>query len=178
MKNCLTVAIIFFCCCLFNIGCKTASSEKYFDLAVLNSNMLVGFANMGQLRELESPSVKLVENSNQPVAMKRNEIIDQKIKFIETNLEKLKELKVTTDTKDMLQTSLALYEFILPVYKMEYGQLARLYDEGASNEKIQMQAQTINDKYYPHFNELYTRLISIGKLYAERNSIKVNWGTQ
>ena len=69
--------------------------------------MLVGFANSGQLRELESPSVKLAENSSQPVTMKRNEVIDEKIKFIETNLEKLKELKVTTDTKDILQTSLA-----------------------------------------------------------------------
>jgi hypothetical protein len=178
MKKRLTVAIIFFYCCLVNTGCNTAGPEKYFDLAVLNSNMLVGFANAGQLRELESPSVKLAENSSQPVAMKRNEIIEQKIKFIETNLEKLKELKVTPDTKDMLQTSLALHEYILPVYKMEYGQLAKLYDEGASNEKIQLQAQTINDKYYSHFNELYTKLISIGKLYAERNSIKVNWGSQ
>jgi ribosomal protein L15 len=137
--------------------------------------MLVGFANSGQLRELESPSVKLAENSSQPVTMKRNEVIDEKIKFIETNLEKLKELKVTTDTKDILQTSLALYKYILPVYKMEYEQLAKLYDEGASNEKIQLLAQTINDKYYSHFNELYSKLISSGKLYAERNSIKVNW---
>ena len=103
--------------------------------------MLVGFANAGQLREWESPSGKLAENSSQPVAIKRNEIIDQKTKFIETNLEKLRELEVTPDTKGMLQTSLALHEYILPVCKMEYVQLAKLYDEGAANEKIQLQAQ-------------------------------------
>ena len=78
----------------------------------------------------------------------------------------------------MLQTSLALHDYILPVYKTEYQQLAKLYDEGASNEKIQLQAQMINQKYYSHFDELYTKLISIGKLYAEQNSIKVNWGDQ
>lgn len=173
MKSLLAAAIL--SGCLLNTGCNTVSSEKYFDIAVLNSNMLVGFANTGQLRELESPSVKMSGDGSQTIAMKRNEVIDDKIKFIEANLEKLKDLKVTTDTKDMVETSLALHEYILPVYKKDYQQLARLYDDGASKEKIELQAQQINEKYYPHFDELYRKLIAVGKLYAEEKGIKVNW---
>lgn len=107
--------------------------------------------------------------------MTRDEVLAAKIQFLDEYFEKLKNLKETTDTKDMLQTSVALYEFVLPVYKAEYKQLARLYDEGAPKEQIQSQARLIHDKYYPRFNELYNKLIEIGKLYAGRHSIKVNW---
>jgi len=114
------------------MGCNSVTPEKCFDIAVLNSNMLVGFANEGQIRELESPSVKMSENGNGTVAMSRSDVVQAKVDFVETNLKKLKGLKETEDQKEMVQASLALHEYILPVYKTEYQQLAKLYDEGSS----------------------------------------------
>jgi TRAP-type mannitol/chloroaromatic compound transport system substrate-binding protein len=139
--------------------------------------MFVGFANEGQLRELESPSVKLSETSKHPVAMRRSEVLESKIDYVEANLKKLNRIKSTNDTKEMLQASIELHEFILPVYKREYKQLAKLYDEGASKESIQEQANVIHDKYSTRFEELYNKLITIGKSFAERHNIKVNWAT-
>ncbi len=75
----------------------------------------------------------------------------------------------------MLATSVSLHEYILQVYKNEYQQLAKLYDESAPTEQIQSLTQTIHDKYYPCFDELYNKLIAIGKSYAGKNNIKVNW---
>jgi len=167
--------IIFFCCVLF-ISCNSATPEKYFGVAVLNSNMQFGFAGDGFLRQLESPSVKMSETSSQPVPMQRSEVINQKIQFTEEALAKLKELKETPDTKDILQNALALYDYILPVYKNEYTQLAKLYDEQAPKEQINQQVQAIHDKYFAPYETLYNKLISSGKLYAEKHSIKVNWG--
>lgn len=178
MKKHILSRLLFLCCSFLLItGCNTASPEKYFDRAVLNSNMLVGFANDGMFRELESPSMKMNESTGQPIAMKRSEVMSTKIKFLEDDFSKLKDLKETSDTREMLQTSLSLYEYILPVYKTEYVQLATLFDAGASKEQIQSQAQAIHDKYYKHFNEIYDKLISIGKSYAQRHAIKVNWAT-
>ena len=137
--------------------------------------MLVGFANEGQLRELESPSVKMSETGSGTVAMSRSDVVQSKVDFVEANLKKLQGFKQTEDTKEMVQTSLALHEYILPVYKTEYQQLAKLYDEGASKESIQMQAQAIHDRHAFKFEELYNQLIGIGKLFAERHNIKVNW---
>ena len=163
------------CYCLF-IACNTAAPERYFDLAVLNSNMMMGFANGGLQRELDQPSVKMSEtNKDQVVPMKRKEIIDGKIKYLEEELGKLKQLKQTDDAKDIMQASLALNEYILPVYKTEYLQLAKLYDDGASKEEIQSFSKAIHDKYYSRFDELYNKLITAGKTYAERHNIKVNW---
>jgi hypothetical protein len=175
MKKWIPAPFLFLCYCLLSAGCSIASPEKYFDVAVLNSNMLVGFANEGQLRELESPSAKATDNKGGYAPMKRSEVIDSKIQFLEGNLKKLKGFKETTDNKDIVQTSLALHEYMLPVYKTEYRQLAKSYDRGASKEEIQSGAQHIHDKYYARFDELYSKLISNGKVYADRHHIKVNW---
>jgi hypothetical protein len=64
---------------------------------------------------------------------------------------------------------------VLPVYKTEYTKLAKLYDDGAPKEAIVAQAQMIYDKYYPGFQNIYDKLISIGKPYAAKYSIKVQW---
>ena len=175
MKQCILSAALFFC--LFFSACTPIPAEKYFGVAVLSSNFLVGFANSGQLRELESPTVKMSEKNGQPEAMQRKEVIGSKIEYVEKNLQNLKELKETADTKDILQASLALHEYVLPIYKNEYGELAKLYDEGASKERIQQQAQLIEEKYFAHYDQLFNRLIAVGKLYAEKHAIKVNWGT-
>ena len=159
------------------MSCNSVSPEKCFDIAVLNSNMLVGFANRGLLRELESPSVKMSGTGSETVAMTRSDVVQSKVDFVEANLKKLQGLKKTEDTREMLQASLALHEYILPIYKTEYQQLAKLYDEGASEESIQVQGQAIHDKHAIKFDELYNNLISLGKLFAERHNIKVNWGS-
>lgn len=157
-------------------ACNTATPENYFDTAVLNINMIAGFAGEGLQRELDNPSVKLVEGTkDQTAPMKRKEIIDNKIQFIESSLQKVKQLKQTEETKNMLQASLALYEYVLPVYKNEYVQLAKLYDDNEPKEQGQAFAQSISDKYFLKYTELYDNLIKEGKSYAQKNNINVNW---
>ena len=158
------------------VGCEPATPQTYFDRAVLNINLMHGFAGSGLRRELESPSVKLSETGNgETVPMKRKEVIDNVITSLEANFEKVKELKETDDTREVLQASIALYEYVLPVYKTEYQQLARLYDEGASRAQIDSLAQVIETKYRPGFEKLSDRLTAAGKPYAARHGIKVKW---
>ena len=159
---------------LFFTACNTATPEQYFDRAVLNSNTLVGFAGERPISELEYPSVKMAKDGS-AVPMQRKEILDQKIKFMEEDFAKLKGLEETAETKEMLQASIAIYEYVLPVLKTEYAQLANAYDEAASPETIKSETQVIHEKYYTHYNELYQKLIGIGKVYAAKHSIKVNW---
>jgi uncharacterized protein YutD len=175
MKRYLFLALTFFYFVNFT-SCNTATPEKYFDQAVLNVNMQFGFADDGMLRQLESPSVKLDEATKQPVPMKRDEIIKDKIKFTEEAFAKVKSLKETAETKAMLQNSIAVYEYVLPVYKNEYTRLAKLYDDAAPKDQIQKLAQDIHDKYLPEYEKLYNQLVGSGKLYADQHAIKVNWG--
>src|SRR4051794_27683807 len=91
--------------CFFT-ACNTATPENYFDAAVLNCNMMHGFATDGIISELESPSVKLVEGSKEKTEpMKRAEVIQSKIESLEPYYERVKDLKQTEETKGMLQAS-------------------------------------------------------------------------
>jgi hypothetical protein len=176
MKRITTLPILAVSFCLLLTACNTATPENYFDRAVLNTNYFIGFANDGLQREMDQPSAKMVDGDvNHPVPMTRKEIIDGKIEYLEESLEKLKDLKETADTKEMLRTSIALYELILPVYKNEYQELAKLYDGIGGTEQIQIATEAIHDKYYNRFDDLYKKLIGIGKLYAAKHNIKVDW---
>lgn len=163
--------------CLFIVSCERATPESYFDQAVLNTNLMHGFAGSGLRRKLESPSVKLSETgTGETVTMKRKEVIDNDITSLEANFEKVQNLSETDDTRDILRASIALYDYVLPVYKTEYQQLARLYDEGAPRKQIDSLAHGIETKYGPGFVTLSNRLTSEGKAFAKRHGIKVNWG--
>ncbi len=158
------------------ISCGNNSPENYFNISVLNTNRLSGFAGNGMLRQLESPSEIITGENNETAAMKSVDIVNSQIEFLETNLSKLKELKPTEDTKEMLDASLALHEYVLPVFKNEYTQLAGLYDSRASEDKISALSGSIKDKYLKGYEDKYNKLIAAGKQYAEKNNIKVNWG--
>jgi len=156
-------------------GCNSVSPNEYFDEAVLNCNLMNGFSNDGLLRELESPSFRLVAGTNTSTVMKRKEVIDNKIKYLEDNLAKIQQLPETADTRDLLHASISLYNYVLPVYKNEYHQLADLYDYSASNAEIETFARQIHDRHYSRFEELFNKLVSIGKPYAAKHHIIVNW---
>jgi len=175
MKKRISTLLLFSTCCSL-LACNMATPENYFDRAVLSCNMMAGFANDQFHRELEQPSAKLKEGTkDQTEPMKRKEVIDNQIQFVEENYAKLKDLKETDDTKDILKTSVALYEYTLPVYKNEYTQLAKLYDDGAPAQQIETLTQSILDKYAAGFEERYNAVISAGKPFAARHHINVQW---
>jgi hypothetical protein len=175
MTKIVPLFLSIFACCLL-ASCGTATPQTYFEVAVLNCNLMHGFAGSGLARELESPSVKLSDTGNgATVPMKRKEIIDGKIQSLETYLERVKSLKQTDDTREMLEASVALYEYVLPVYKNEYQDLAKLYDEGAARERIDSLVSSIETKYRGGFATRFDRLTAAGKPYAERHHINVKW---
>jgi hypothetical protein len=157
-------------------SCNEPSPESYFSIAVLNCNSVHGFAAHGLQRELENPSMKMTggdQNNFSP--MKRKEILDNKIQNIDANLACLKQLKETTETRELISASKALYEYVLPVYENEYRELVRLYDDEASAESISSYAQLIHHRYYAGYVELIDKLVDAGKPFAEKHHIDVNW---
>ena len=176
MKKALPPVII--ALSLFLTACGPVPPEKYFDTAVLSSNMLHGFANETDWREFESPSVTLVGNTGQTAPMKRREIVESKIKHAEENLAKVADLDETDETREMLLAAKEMYQHALPVYKTEYVELAKLYDGGSSKEQIQTALRTIENKYSAKHERLHARLISLGKVYAKKYNMNVMWDVQ
>jgi hypothetical protein len=159
--------------CLLLASCTTPP-DKAFGIAALNCNMIYGFGGAGMQRELASPSVKLVDEKTMVTApMLRKEMVEEKIKTLQSNYEKVKALSAGDDAKEMITASLALYEYVLPVYKKEYIELAALYDGAAASEKITALEKTISDTYAAKFEGLYKNVIKAGTAYAEKHGIPV-----
>lgn len=147
-----------------------------FDRAVLNCNMFHDFASRGMDRQLESPTVKLTDAKTGATApMTRKEVVDDKVAFLERSFEKVRKLHQNDDNRDMVQASLALYEFVLPVYRDDYRRLAKLYDDGAPKQAIAQLTASIATQYGPPFAALSDRLTTAGKAYAARHDLKVMW---
>ena len=162
-------------CCVL-ASCEESSPRITFDRAVLDTNMIAGFAGQGLLRELESPSVKLTDaKTGASAPMKRKEVIDDKITFVEQSLAKVRKLSQSGDAKEIVQASIALHEYVLPVYRTEYQQLAKLYDDGAPKGEVGAFAAGITAKYGAGYGALSDRLITAGKAYATKHDIKVRW---
>lgn len=161
--------------CILVFSCSQPTPEKYFDVAVLNSNLVVGFADDGLDRELESPSVKMGKTKDEFVPMKRDEVIQSILQSVEENYEKLKSLPSNNEASAMVNASKDIYEFILPVYKKEYTELAALYDKGADPAAIELKTRQIHDLYSSGFAGRYSQLIALGKQYAAKHKIEVKW---
>lgn len=160
-------------------ACTDSSPENTFNTAVLSCNTIYDFGTEGLLRQFESPSVRMIDGDKDKFApMKRKEVIEDKIQSVTGYHNKVKQLKETADSKELIRASRALYDYVLPVYKKEYVELARLYDEGASKESINLQAQAIHDNYYPGFASLFDKMTAAGKLYAKKHNINVQWDIQ
>jgi hypothetical protein len=160
-------------------SCNNATPENYFDEAVLNVNLITPFGGQAALQSLAQPTVKLVPGTkDQTTPMTRKEIVEDQIQRVEGNLSKIKALPDSEETRDMVQTSIKLHEFVLPVYKTEYRQLAKLYDEGGSQPDRVSTAHEIDTKYLTGYQALFNRLVELGKAYAAKHHIKVQWQTR
>ena len=160
--------------CWLLVSCNTATPREYFERAALNCNALYGLADYEIKRDLSMPNEKLVdEKTMKTEPMKRAEVVKDKLARVEEYYQNVKNLGSNPDADAMLKASITLYEFVIPVYKNEYTQLAKLYDENAPTEKIEALTKEINSKYAAKFEELYNNVITTGTSYAEKNGIEV-----
>ena len=169
-----SVRLFFLSAIILLAGCSAPAPQEYFGQAALNCNVLFGFADRGLFSQLESPSEKLVDQRTMTTEpMLRKEVVTGKLEQIEANYRKVKDLPANDDAKQMVEASLALYDFVLPVYKNEIMKLAVLYDENAPAEKIHAEQKMISDTYAEKFNALYQAVLNAGLAYAGRNNIPV-----
>jgi hypothetical protein len=156
-------------------ACTNPTPENYFDKAVLNANIVNDFGSERLTKMLISYGVKH-EGTAPDMKNPAETFIDSKVQYITKQLKDIKDLKETDETKNMLNTSVAMFEYVLPVYKNEYMALAKLSDEGGTQDDILSLGKEIDVKYGARFDSLYEVLTAEGKKYAAAHNINVNWG--
>lgn len=160
-------------------SCNFDGASSYFGKTALNTNLLSGFGSEDFKHLIGS------KEANQLVIYdaEYNWVLQDKIvpsletstiPSIEKAIEDVKSLKETSDTKEMIERSLALYNYALEKHKNEYIEFGKLVDSGASKIDIELTMLNFDQQYLEEFWELHTSLMDVAIPYAEANGIEVS----
>ncbi|WP_145858392.1 hypothetical protein [Pedobacter suwonensis] len=165
---------------LFSLFCTACSEtpERFFDIAILNTNMINDFASADLARHIEDETK---EYPDIPSSKKKGDeaaiSINNKILYLEQSLEKVKKLSASGEEEKQIKAlSQQLYELVIPVYKNEYLAYAKLCDSKGSRAAKDEMIKNIAEKYGARFEQNFNALMEKGKTYAREHNIQVNWG--
>lgn len=160
---------------LFLTAC-TESADRFFGIAVLNTNMLREFGTPTFARRLNDETKEFPDiPSSRKNGDEAQKSITNKILFIEKSIKDIKSLSESGIRKDIRQQSLELFELVLPVYKNEYMAYAKLCDTKGPQEQKDLIIRKIDEKYNEAFEKKYIRLLEKGKTFAKDNNLNVKW---
>jgi len=162
---------------LFFSAC-TETPEHFFDITILNTNMINDFASPDLARHLNDETKEYPDiPSSKKKGNEATTSLNNKILYLEQSLEKVKRLSTSGDEeKEIKALSQQLYELVIPVYKNEYLAYAKLCDSKGSQSAKDEIINSIDQKYGARFEQNFNALMEKGKAYAQKNNIQVNWG--
>lgn len=143
--------------------------EEYFDQAALNANDISRFGTY--YFEGYQEYLKNVSGPGQVTGCE--EYLKNSIVRAEKNLEKVKKLRPTPETKPMLDASLILHNYVLTSYKEKHLKIAKMIDKHEPEENINRALTELDTKPYDAFIEKYNKLWKLADKYAKDNNIAV-----
>ncbi|OKS87440.1 hypothetical protein [Mucilaginibacter polytrichastri] len=152
-------------------------AEKFFDVALLNTNTIVDFGTPILAKHINDEAT---EYPNIPSSKKKgNEAltnVQNNVLYMEKALKDVKALSANDEKRKVIKAqSIALYEYVIPVYKKEYTAYAKLCDAKAPQAQKDELINLIRQKYNAGFEKQYAALVSNGKAFAKDNNIDVHW---
>jgi len=156
-------------------GCKTA--DEFFGIAVLNTNTIADFGTPTLAKSINDQTVEFADiPSSKKKGNEAQEFVNYKILYMDKSIKDIKDLSASgDDRKDIKAKSIALYEFVIPIYKNEYMAYAKLCDNKGSQAQKEQMIQAIEQQYNAEFERKYGAVLESGKKFAADNDLNVNW---
>ncbi|AMR31658.1 hypothetical protein A0256_09595 [Mucilaginibacter sp. PAMC 26640] len=163
-------------CSLLMQSCSEPA-DKFFDVAVLNTNTIVDFGTPKLAKHINDETTEFPDiPSSKKKGDEASIYVKNNILFMEKALKDIKALTANDDhRKAIKEQSVALYEFVIPVYQNEYTAYAKLCDAKASQAQKDEIIRSIEEKYSAQFEKHYAALLSKGKAFAKDNNLNVTW---
>ena len=161
---------------LFAQSCAEPA-DKFFATAILNTNTISDFGTPILVKHINDETVEFPDiPSSKKNGDEAGKLISNNILYMEKSLNDIKALNANSDDRKAIkEKSIALYEFVIPVYKNEYTNYAKLCDSKADQTKKDELAKSIEQKYAARFEKMYTDLMNTGKAFADENKLNVDW---
>lgn len=169
----LALLVIFF----LSVQSCAEPADKFFATAILNTNTISDFATPTLAKHINDETTEFPDiPSSKKNGDEAGKLVQNNILYMEKSLNDIKALNASSDDRKAIkEKSIALYEFVIPVYKNEYTNYAKLCDNKADQTKKDEIANTIEQKYSATFEKMYTDLMETGKAFAAENKLNVDW---
>jgi hypothetical protein len=155
-------------------SCGSETPVQYFNTAALNCNLIAGFGSRDIDQYLTyKPAVYNPQTKKSDTITFKENIQKYFLANVEANYNKVKALKLTGDTKQMVESSLALYAYVLPKYKTEFMAIAQMRDENKPKSEVDNAIAEFVNKYGDEFSKKYSAFLDIALAYAKKNNIDV-----
>lgn len=161
---------------LFTQSCAEPA-DKFFATAILNTNTISDFATPTLAKHINDETTEFPDiPSSKKNGDEAGKLVSNNILYMEKSLNDIKALNANSDDRKAIkEKSIALYEFVIPVYKNEYTNYAKLCDSKADQTKKDELAKSIEQKYGATFEKMYIDLMETGKVFATENKLNVDW---
>lgn len=152
-------------------------ADKFFTTAILNTNTISDFATPILVKHINDETTEFPDiPSSKKNGDEARKFVQNNILYREKSLNDIKALNANSDDRKAIkEKSVALYEFIIPVYKNEYTNYAKLCDSKADQTSKDELEKSIEQKYGVKFEKMYTDLMETGKIFATENKLNVDW---
>ncbi len=162
---------------LLLVSCQSTTPEKFFDQAILNTNMVNKLEPNYFGKMLEKHTVEYPDKpSSKKKGNEAQHLVETTILHIENALEKVKALDANDEERKLIkENSIELFEAALSVYKNEYLAYAKLCDQKSTSPEKQKLLKKVEESDLPKIEKLMDSLYEKGKVFAAKHNINVNW---
>ena len=164
---------------LFLQSCNFHKPEDYFGRTTLNVNnlRLVGRTHFEQmiLGKENSSLYASIDGKLQKTDNCELYVKTAMTPSYEHYITQIEELKPTADTKEMIDASLDLFNFILEKHNIDYIKIAKLIDANADKKIIEAAITKFEEDNFPIIGIKVNHLFKIAKPYAQKHHLNVTW---
>ncbi|MFL5743152.1 MAG: hypothetical protein ACJ751_00705 [Niastella sp.] len=156
-------------------ACNTPTPEHSFDVAVLNANTFARFGGKEIYEMLQETPQSYDEKSKKMVQSSYVDHVKFRLMYAEKAYKDVQALSETEETKPMIEASRDLFGYTIDKEKNGYLSIAAMKDAHVADDSIKLAAVRFEQLYQNAFSEKYKKLMELGKVYADKHHIKVEF---
>ncbi|MFD1601990.1 hypothetical protein ACFSJW_24325 [Flavobacterium artemisiae] len=174
--NATTLFLVLIATSLTFTSCNSVSPQKTFEIAVLNSNLLSRFGSKEINEKLQSEAMVYDQSQKKMIPSSYHDAFKYDITNLETRFQTIKDIPEDEDNKELLQASKDLFSYVITKQKEGYLPIAKMKDEKAPDEQIQKAMSDFDASTQTEADAKFTKLMNVGKAYAEKHNIDATFG--
>jgi hypothetical protein len=156
-------------------ACNMTTPKKYFDVSVLNANTFARFGGEEIYQMLQETPQTYDEKSKKMVQSSYVDHVKYRISYAEKVYKDVQALSETEETKPMIEASRDLFGYAIDKERNGYLSIAAMKDAHVAEDSIKQAAVNFDQLYQEAFSQKYNKLMELGKVYADKHDIKVQF---